>query len=309
VEAHFYDLDGVKRLSDVVQSERYTCYGWTKFVDPKIDKTSHAKLVFESASVLLNPVNLTQPYDWDGNPSDSLTVVFEQRELNGISGPGSIAGPSSTAQILQNIVSDITGQNPKLVVNLTNIWRAEGRTSQYSIVVPMKVVDSVFERLCRAFDLKNGVGSYELMGTASDLEKIKNGGEYQFDQFPQNCWNLNSPINLPFALARQSLVRPILNITTKRLPDAAKVLDLLGDRSRCCQISKRYLAWMLAGSEFSPSSASNYVLVKRQGSGCRIFLGFEQYADSDPAAEQFIAYATPVVAKLGARLKRTPSIL
>jgi hypothetical protein len=98
------------------------------------------------------------------------------------------------------------------------------------------------------------------------------------------------------------------NVDAGSLSAAASVIDSLGDQVAHCNVVRKYLAWNLGGVRFSPRTKDNYFLVSRQKVGYAMFVGFEQYADADPPARLFMAAATPVIERLGARLKRVSNI-
>ena len=208
------------------------------------------------------------------------------------------------ARLFSDLARAVLGQELENPVKTTSIWKEEFRAHQYALVLPMEKAIKVAKEVCVAFDLKNGLGSYEFLGTEAQIEQLQESRQYQFTGFPENCWSLNAPRPAPFALARQAFLWPILNLETSRLHEAAAVLDALGDQVVQCAMVKEYLGWRLNPSEVSPRTQGNYLLISQQKRDYALFAGFQQYVNNDPSVERFIAAATPILKQLGATLKK-----
>jgi hypothetical protein len=309
LEAHFRDLDAVKRLAEVIPSHEFACYCWSEFPNsrefdrPEFQKLSQAQVVFENASVLFGPRDIPQPYDWDGHALDEIVLTLELRSVH--RAPREDHDPSAAVtKLFADAARNVLGHGSEGAVKTTSIYRNEIVAHQYTIIVPSKHAATLASELSVTFRLRNGVGSYEFLGTPAELEILEREGHYHFSGFPAGCWNLNAPLNTRFALARQSFLRPVLNVTAAQLRQAATVLDSLGDRIARCAVVRKYLAWRLRGNKVSPRTQGNYIFISQQKAGYAIFVGFEQYADTDPSVKEFTAAAAPMVESLGATLKK-----
>lgn len=314
LEAHFLDLDGPKRLAEVVPSDRFSCYCWSALDDhkelqrPEFRNVGNAQIVFENTTVRLESGYIClPPYDWDGRSPVSAMVRLVRKHLKPLKEEDREPSPALVTLCTEAAEGAIGAELQEPVKTVTE-WMDEARVHNYLVLVPADKAASVACKVCARLGLKNGFGSYELLGTVAELEDIQRGGHYRFEGFPAKCQNLNAPFDTPFALARQGFLRPTLNVEAARLPDAAAVLETLGDRVAHCAVIRKYLAWKLGANEVSPRTQGNYILLSRQKVGYAMFIGFEQYADSDPSVKRFAAAATPVVEHLGATLKKVSNI-
>lgn len=310
VESHFSDVNALKRFAEVVPCDRFACYCWSKMSDhyalqrAEFQSMCNARIVFSDMSIVsLEHGYSLPPYDWDGRPPESVVVRMVRRQPKSREEQGGEGAPS-VARACTELAEDVLGVRLREPVKTVTEWRDSVRSHHYLIEVPRIKAALVAESLCAGFGLKNGIGSYELLGTASQLERTQKEKHFCLDAFPPECWNLNAPINAPFALARQGFLCPVLNVQAAQLVSASEVLDELGERVARRGIIRRYLTWKLAANAVSPQAGGNYCLISQQKKGFGIFLGFERYEDKDPSVREFTVVASPVVEEMGARLNK-----
>ncbi|MBE7500047.1 MAG: hypothetical protein HS113_06990 [Verrucomicrobiales bacterium] len=196
LEAHFLELDGLKRLAQIISSNRFAYYCWGSLGDaaelerPEFQRVSQARFLFENASLLLNPLNIAQPYDWAGCPPETLSVVLELKHAYPLKEEDREPS-SSVTRLLADVAAGVLEQKPERPVKTTSLRRDEFRTHQYAITVPVTHAAHLTKELCSAFGLRNGLGSYEFLGTAAECAEIQQDARYRFEGFPENCWSLN----------------------------------------------------------------------------------------------------------------------
>jgi hypothetical protein len=313
LESHFQKLDALNRLAQIIPSSHFTCYCWNYLRDageleqPEFQRLSQARILFENASVLLKSLNITQPYDWNGYPPDGICVVLELNYSYPLKEEDRTPSFSVT-RLLAEIASEVLGETWEGSVKTTTLRRDGFRSHQYAITVPATHGVQLTRQLCNAFNLRNGLGSYEFCGTLAELDQIHRGGSYRFESFPEQCWSLNAPLNAPFALARQSFVRPIPNIEATKLPEVAAILDALGRNVSRVVVCRKYLSWNLSENAASPRTQGNFFLLSQQKMGYAMFVGFEQYADGDPSVTRFASAVAPAVERSGAALRKVSAI-
>lgn len=314
LEAHFHDLEALKRLSELVPSNRYACYCWRPIADPhalrdaELGSIRNARLVFGDTSISVEEGHALPPYDWDGRPSEIVTLRLVRRHLKPLSTEDTQPSPT-TAQLCSEIAARVLGAELTEPVKTVTEWTDDGRAHNYLMAVSRAKAASVAAELCSTLSLSGGVGSFELLGTASQVEKVQRSGKYFFEGFPANCWSFNQGKGkTPFALERASLLLPVLNVNSSQLRQAASILDSLGSRVTRCGVVRRYVAWKLESGRVSPRTQGNYLLLSQQNVGCALFIGFEQYADDDPTIAQFTSCASARLEPLGVKLKKLASV-
>jgi len=313
LEAHFHDLEALKRLSEIVPSNRYACYCWRPIADPhelkdaELAYVRNARLVFGDTSISVEEGHALPPYDWDGKPSEMVTLRLVRRHLKPLSAESAQPSPA-TVQLCSEIAANVLGADLSEPVKTVTEWTDDGRAHNYLMTVSRTKAASIAAELCSVFSLSGGAGSFELLGTASQIEKVQRLGRYFFDGFPTNCWSFNDGNGrTPFALARSSFLSPVLNVDSSQLTQAASTLDSLGRRVTRCGVVRRYLAWRLEHG-LSPRTQGNYLLLSQQKGGCALFVGFEQYADSDPTTPQFADSASGRLERFGIKLKKVANV-
>jgi len=310
VEAHFRDLSAAVRLDEVINSKRISCFCWSKLSSPDDLVTletyglERSFMIFGDTSIDIMPLSRLPPYDWDGSFSEMFCVSIEQRHHRPI-----ITEHLSASQAVMRRIFDAAaatmGHIPETGVKATTIYRDEYRSHRYSIAIPRNSALSFAKQISLMFDLKNGLGSYQFIGTSTDLRNILFDKRFFFRDFPKDSWHMNAPLYAPYAIAPRGFLDPELNTDISIIPKAAEVLDGLREDVVRCGISKRYIMWRLVAEERSPRSQGNYLLISPQRvGGYAIFLGYERYEDKDPLVSKFIRFAEPIIEKMGAQLKR-----
>src|SRR6266850_5691497 len=85
VEAHFADFRTLKLFSEVIPSNRYAYYCWRPFADVHklqdsvMKPVRNVRLAFDCGSISVEDGHSLPPYDWDGQPSNFLTVRLVRR--------------------------------------------------------------------------------------------------------------------------------------------------------------------------------------------------------------------------------------
>jgi hypothetical protein len=187
-------------------------------------------------------------------------------------------------------------------------WTDDGRAHHYLFSVPRAKAALIVRELSLRLGLSIGLASFEFLGTADHIEQIRRSGNYNFERFPANCWSFNQPGGSAFALERAGFIAPILNVNASQLGDAAARLKSLGARITRCSFARRYIAWKLDDGCTTPRAGGNYLLLSRLKTGCAIFIGCEQYSDSDPPVARFSASTSERLGRLGAKLKKVSTV-
>lgn len=312
VEAHFKTLLAMKTLATHIPSPRFAMYCWRELNDitqwnrEEFQYLGKGRVVFGNREIYIETDPPMPPYDWDGKASISAHITYTEREPklseHGRSGPS-----ENTKSILQRIIETATRKPAR--VHVCDSASDETRVYSYSSPVAISEIIPVVQAICDSLVLSHGVGSFEFLGTASQIEALATGAYYLLSDFPPGCWSFNgSAGKTPFALARDSFSHPILNITKETLKDVAGSIDRLTTDLTRTSIIRKYLSWNLGSERLSPKCQGNYALISRQRQGYAMFFGFEQYADQDPTVKQYLTTITPVVKQFGGTLKRVQFI-
>jgi hypothetical protein len=312
VEAHFKTIDAMKRLADDLLSSRFALYCWRNMENPaefsrqEFQSIRTARLLFDSREIHINSDPPMPPYDWNGKVIDSVHVGYTERESKPQE-PGSSRPSARTQRLFQGAVERITGNSA--TVHVRDSASAKSRAYSYSSVVHLAETASLVEELCRQFELSRGLGSFEFLGTAAEIEMLALGGQYSLSEFPAGCWSFNASAGkTPFALARYSFCYPVLNVPRGDLTRVAALIDSFDADLSQISIIRKYVSWKLMDGRCSPKCQGNYALVSREKTGYELSVGFEQYADADPSVKQYLKFATPFLSARGIGLKRMPNV-
>lgn len=306
LEAHFADLGAMREVAHHVQSTRFACYCWTPIVDGQallrneLGSINHARLWFGSSVVKVAPHHALPPYNWDGLPTGSVNLSFGQRFSEPVDSAHKEGNPA-IAQRIAHVVAKHLPSGSGCPVKIMTSMESTRREHFYIVTVPRIKVATIAFEICREFNLRDGVGSLEILGSVAALEKIVREGTYSLGGFPADSPSFNKT---PFALERGSFLAPILNVSRGELSAVAAAVDRLGAKVARCSICRKYISWRLAEGVLSPKTQGNYALLSPQKVGYLMSIGFEQYADSDPTAKQFTTGASPILSRFGARLKK-----
>lgn len=314
IEAHFRDLDALKRVSEIVPSNRYACYCWrpiaapSELRDAEFAEIRNVRVVFDHTSISVEESHALPVYDWDGRPGESVTLRLVRQHSKPLS-EHSKQPSMATIELCSAIAASVLGSSLPEPVKTVTEWTDEGRAHNYLMTVPKSKAALIASELSSRLALAGGVASFEFLGTANQIEEIQRRGHYSFDRFPANCWSFNQGGGrTPFALERAGFIAPVLNVDDSRLVQAAATLDSLNARVTGCSIVRRYIAWRLEASHVSPRTRGNYLLLSQQRVGCALFVALEQYADRDPTSQQFAASAAGRMEPLGIRLKKVANV-
>ena len=177
--------------------------------------------------------------DWDGLQSESLGDPFTQQFAEPVTTDNRNPSPVIVS-LLTTIATPLTG--PNVAFRTSTVMTDSHRKHAYLFSIPASRATLLLQGLSDAFSLRNGVGSFEFFGTAMELETLVKSGSYQLEAFPSNCWSLNNS-RTPFALQRNSLLRPALNLDATRLPAVASAIDSSKAQIPACSLTKKYISW------------------------------------------------------------------
>ena len=307
LEAHLKDIESVRGLAAELPSTEFALYCWAKVHDADFFNRaeSHlirsARLLFGSWKMLLMEDLEMPPYDWNGLSSARLRLHLSQTLPEPVTADNRNPNPA-LASVVKHIAMPLTG--PDIIVKTSTSMRGDDREHTYMITFPVEVATELIKAFCDAFALCNGVGSFEFVGSSEEVESLVASRTYELEAFPSNCWSLNGSFGrTPLALQRDSSLYPVLNIEVRRIPSVTAVIDSLQNRVPVCRLSRKYLSWKLMGSRTSPRVRGNYASFLKWKDEYSFQIGFEQYADQDPAVKEYLAAVRPIVEQMGGTLK------
>lgn len=301
--AQFTDFESVKKIARSIKSDRFAYYFWSPVRDAQMLRRSElasirqAHLVFGQRRLSIAPNHTLPPYDWDGLPQETANLTFSETfaepvdELNK-------KGNSDIAERIGRSASAGGGDSP---AKITTSLSSKSREHLYITTVARDKAVDVARAICEEFDLREGVGSFECLGSVETLEPLVSEKTFRTTEFPTGCWSFNAT---SFALERTCFLKPVLNVSRSELGEVARVIDGLGATVKRSMICRRYLSWRLADRAASPRAQGNYVLLSSQNGGYSMFVGFEQCADTDPSVKQFVAASVIPLSELGVTLKK-----
>lgn len=309
VEAHCRDFGALRRLAGVSPTDRCALYCWKsltegdELVEARFSALRRAYIRFEGVTVSSDEYTDMLPYDWDGSAPVCAAVSLTTLHPAPLR-PEDKEPSAQTIEILSRLVTQTIGMVPEPIKTCTS-WRDYGREHSYSMKVPLDKLPRLIATICSAFNLRDGIGSFEFMGTPAQLTAIYENPSFRFDHFPSTCWNLNYPADTVFSYGVRAFHYPVPTVQREQLLLLASAIDELRQRVASHHVITRYLAWNLSRGERSPNTRGNYLLISQQnGGGYALFLGYERYEDKDPPVSRFTSFAVPVLERMGARLKR-----
>jgi hypothetical protein len=311
LEVHVRSIESVKQLSAKLSPSRFALYCWSKFESPFFDQPEcqslhSASLVFGHRFLLMTPDFDMPAYDSDGAPANSTRITFTERHPEPVNDKGR-KPDSHILSLIEAVAETVVG--PEFRLRTSTTMTGDTREHSYMVFLPVGKAVSLVRELCRELGLRDGLGSWEFLGSVEDLESLLTSGHYVLDEFPPDCWSWNGSVGrTPFAVGRGSFVHPVLNIEAPQLATISPVIDSLGDSIVRCSLVRKYLSWKLSSARNSPKTQGNYALLSKQKKGYAVLLGFEQYAKGDPPLKEFKAAVLPILHGFGAKLKSIPYI-
>ena len=304
----------MRAFAEVLPSERYAFYGWKHITDAaefqgaEFRALGMARLVFGNSEVTVDARPSLPTYDWDGLPIPLATVAYGQNRNPRVSEAVADEHIRATTKIVSAALDVVAPDWTPHVRTCTS--HLEGMHDYaYIIDVPSHYVQPALLNICESFHLKEGVGTFEFLGAAHEVQTLAATRGYLRTEFPENCWSLNSSLGrTPFAIERASFRYPVLNVTSDKLHAVAEMVDRLGSDITYCSVIRKYMAWNLGAGISSPRVQDNYALLSRQRTGYAMFVGFERYSDEDPPTRRYVSALRPILLKMGAKLKRVSYI-
>jgi len=315
LEAHFSELELLHMLGNELPSSSYACYCWKRVAQPGEFRDSpyrslgKACLRFANRELSVAPSLSLPAYGWDGKPSRFATITYTENHIAPI--PTESRQPNeATLKVLGEIANTLMAGANEGDVKLCRSWSGGNRSDSFLLRAPTDNVPQFLEMVMAQFSLADGIASFEFLGSINQIEAIYRSGRYAFSDFPKNSWSLNRALQkngqmwrAPFALGRDSLLYPVVNMESNQLPEVARVLDGMGEDLTVCSILQKSISWNLGSGRLSPKTLDNYAMLSKQRKGYGIFIGFEQYADEDPPLKEFKAAVVPIIEHMGAKLK------
>jgi hypothetical protein len=256
LEMHFKDLQSLEALAEVMVSSRYACYCWTEFRHISeinlndIKSIGSARFVFGKKQLLVNTFPSLPVYDWDEKPLGIVPIMFGEKRGGIPDKADAEYGPAIISE-LEKIVKRVVNEDVKVTMTTSGI--GETRECFFHFQVRKEQVPELITILCNELNLSVGTASLELLGDVTAISEVYTGGRYHFDNFPLDCWSLNSGDGkTPFALERASFLYPLPNIDMDQLPELAKVVDSIGEGLADCTLTRKYVSWRLGEGVYSP---------------------------------------------------------
>ncbi|MEI7729244.1 MAG: hypothetical protein WCO56_06715 [Verrucomicrobiota bacterium] len=312
VEAHFLDFESMEAVAAKLPSPRFALYGWGKIADDSCFSRKDFRLI-QSARILFGLQSLTvipdeqmPGYDWHGNPSGSFGVTYAERNQEPVQ-VGAQKPDAMMVALISEMAVRVVGPVAKVTTSTT--MTGDYREHAYTVSVPSVLVIPFVQVLSQQLGLRNGIGSFEFLGTTESIKSVYASEYYAFTEFPNNCWSWNGGVGkTTFALERASYLRPVFNTDAIQLTAIASIIDSLGSRIARYSVIRKYLSWNLTSGATSPRTQGNFAMLSKQKAGYAILLGYEQYADEDPPVKLFKKAIEPIVKCMGGELKRVQYI-
>ena len=309
IEAHCQDLKTLQHFSETLPSERCAAYCWRRITDGRVFEEEHfralrrAYLVFQNCTISINDVQELPPRDWNERaPEWSLLSLTTSH-----SAPLKPEDKQPSPRIVESLSKlgmEAVERLPEPVTTITS-WKDSGREHSYFLKVPRNRLPGLASNICSHFRFRDGVGSFEFLGSVNRLTSIHQAEQFHFKDFPPTCWNLNYPADTAISFGASVFLLPVPNISSQQLLLAASLIDRLAEKVQYLIVVKRYIPGRLSETSFTPRVQGNYLLISQQKTGdYAIFLGFERYEDKDPTVRQFTSFAAPVIERMGAKLKK-----
>lgn len=308
-ELHIRDLPTVKKLAEVIQSNRFSCYCWCQFNDkaqleqPEYQNLRNARFVFGAVTVSVEEKQDLPPYDWNEQPPTDafvrLSIIHDEPWT------AENAEPSQEIIVLcSKLAETVKGCKLDESVSTVTVFREDCRRHDYIMPVTKHHVPLLIRLLVEALKLGRGLSSLEFLGSSADIEAIEQLDLYHFSEFPVDCWSLNASAKTPFALARHSFLCPVPNLLLTSLPDASAAIASVQNGLESCTLVKKYLGWRLDDLEIAPHLQGNYIMTSAESVGYSISVGFDQHALSDPPLSRYRAMVGRRIETLGVKLKK-----
>lgn len=308
LEAHVCNIAALEKLGASLRTERFAMYGWrtikdgSVFGDEEFSSIQSARIVFGEQLITVSLHPQLPPYDWPCLPTGTLSVGFVQQHKTSISEPD-----PAIVEALRQFGAMTVGE--LLPVKTSTVMSGGCRSHHYTVFIPPLKAGAFIGQICGAFNLRDGTGTFEILGSTSMIANLARSGVYRLDGFPTGCWSFNDGYGrTPFAIERASFLYPVLNLAIVDLLTVADIIDGLGSEIGRCSVIRKYVSWNLPNGH-SPRTQNNYILLSRKQKGnYALLVGFEQHADADPSAKNFTETVISSLGPVGLKLKSIPYI-
>jgi hypothetical protein len=175
-------------------------------------------------------------------------------------------------------------------------------THSYSATIPTGFVQDAARSLLNEFEASALVCSWELSGSTDQLTSLIKTSQLNLNDYPPGCFHRGHRSKEFGAAIRSDWLKPVLNCS---LDDAIRVAEaILTTKIPCVgNISRTFLSWKLTQGSFGPKTQGNHVLLSFHGKTPKLFLGAEQWVETDPPVRKVSPNFREIAARLGAELK------
>lgn len=302
LQLHTRSLDSLACLvKDTSLGSRLTAFGWThvslaeEFPERLLRAANRGRAVWANREVYFEEAIQKPWYDWNGAHSNVVHVAFGERFRAPI--PKSVAEPSQDVlQRFDSIIKAASGSESS-GARTTSVW-GEERLHTYSAEISGRCSVAAVRQLLKELGCADGTASWQLSGADDDLQRALETGDFRQTDYPTGCYHFNaSRGHYDFAVQPHNLV-PVLNCTlNEALLVAGRVFEAKPDI--ILEIVKSFVSWRLPDGGSGPRTSGNCVRFSLWKGVWKMFVGVEQFIETDPPVRRI----SPQLRKVAARLK------
>lgn len=308
LSVHLY-TPSLEDLTRIVQQTSLTdlrvfCWSRHAFTDDNfnhlLDAATTAEFKWRSSRLSFQAHFPPVWYDWDGAFSGMHTIRYAESFPSPVLLENRIA--SHQVQVrLRNAIRQLTSPGAAEYRDAMSMSDDE-TTHSYFATIPTGIVQGAARSLLNEFDASALVCSWELSGSTDQLTSLIKTSQVNLKDYPPGCFHRGLRSKEFGAAVRSDWIKPVLNCG---VDDAIRVSEaILTSRIPCNgSISRTFLSWRLPEGTYGPKTAGNHVLLSFCGKTPKLFVGAEQWVETDPPVRSVSPDFREIAARLGAELK------
>ena len=303
---HAHDLAKLQQLVADTPLSMANAFCWSKSNSPAelpqalLKLAKRARLTWDNRHLSFAEVFDLPWYDWDGSHSGQVRITFSEAFQKPLSAIGADASPDTLRRFAGalGVGAYQDTSEPKTCSSLEE----HRQEHLYMATISASRLTEAIPQLAQEFELRDALCSWEICAQPEELRKVLDANRANQRDYPAGCFPLNSGgSSYHFAIQPHWMI-PVLNCPLEK---ALLVADRLISSSSDCvlNIRRTFISWRLQDSSAGPQTQGNGFHFRYEHGRMKLFVGIEQFADSDPPVRTISPRFRDVATRLGAELK------
>jgi hypothetical protein len=307
---HAQDFAKLAELVEGTSISNVSAFCWSAHQSPSefsnslVPNAAQARIAWANRELYFEEDFVLPFYDWEGSSSGKVRITFSESFQK----PFAESTGHPRPEIWLRLANALEiGESERQPQNRTSsIWAGHLRTHSYVASIPAQRKNEAIVRLAEEFALNDASCSWELSASVADLPRVLSANKVFQNDYPKTCSHLNGNQGaVNFAVQPHWLI-PVLNCS---LEESLLVVGRLISSPFDCALNIRrtFVSWRMADGTPGPRTRGNGYCLNYARGRSKLFVGIEQFSDSDPPVRKISPRFREVAEQLGAEL--TPNNL